>query len=469
MLNIKKRPRKRAAIFFIIAALVSCEKPEESIGIDLQPGDDIFQVSGVDTFTVRSFSLPEDSLRTDGVITGMVGAYIDPIFGFLKAEHYTELRLISSNPRFYSEGSSIENLIVDSLVLNLAFETTDQVPIYGSSGSQYFQVFEIDDSLDVSETYYSNQALSTVGEDLVLEGHNLIKPNYRDSSVVGELTFRPSIRIPLNPELAQRIFNASAENDGLSATRFIEEIKGLKITVDEDAAGVNLSNSGIISFNSAFGLSRMELYYRDTLSTGENAADTLSYDFEIRTNTGKFNSFRSDFSRGGDVNFVRQLQNGATESGNEKLYLQAAAGVKMFVDLPYFESLRDVEGLAIAKAELIIPANTADASRFPVPTRLLIFGLDEEGDAFLLDEFLEDPQSFSAIDGSYDPGREQYRFYLSRFLQQILTQERDFHGLEIVVQRASTTANRVILNGSEFSGETDTADQMRLEIVFTNF
>ena len=95
MLYLDKRPRKCAAIFFLFALFTACEKPEGSVGIDLQPDDDILNVSGIDTFTVKAFSLPEDSVRTDGVTTGMVGAYIDPIFGYSKADHYTELRLNS--------------------------------------------------------------------------------------------------------------------------------------------------------------------------------------------------------------------------------------------------------------------------------------------------------------------------------------------------------------------------------------
>ncbi len=469
MLNLDKRPRKWAAIFFLFAAFTACEKPEGSVGIDLQPEDDILNVSGIDTFTVTAVSLPEDSVRTDGVVTGMVGAYIDPIFGYSKADHYTELRLTSSNPIFFTEGSSLENLVIDSLILNLAFEFGQGVPVYGSTGAQYFQVFEVEDSLDVTKAYYSNQSLSVLEEDLVLEGHNLVTPNYRDSSIVDGVAFRPSIRLPLTQELGQRIFDAS-EGDGLSATEFLEVIKGLKIAVDENAAGVNLSNTGIISFNSFLGTSRMELYYRDTLVTDDDPEpDTLFYDFEIRGNTGKFNSFQHDFVRGGEPSLVRQVVNGVASPGEQTLYAQSTGGVKLRVDLPYLENLRDVEGIAVAKAQLILPVNSKSGGRYPTPERLLIFGLDENGDAFLLDEFLQDPQNYSFIDGSFDTQQGQYRFFITRFLQQILTEEREFDGLEIVVQRASTTANRVVLNGADFPNSENPEDNLRLEILFTNF
>ncbi|HKK38259.1 MAG TPA: DUF4270 family protein [Cryomorphaceae bacterium] len=463
-----KRPRKLAAIFFLVALFSACEKPQESIGIDLQPESDILNVSGIDTFTVRSFTLPEDSLRTDGVTTGMAGAYIDPVFGFTKAAHYTEVRLTSSNPIFFTEGSSLENLVIDSLILNLAFEFGQGVPVYGSAGKQFFQVFEVVDSLDVTEPYYSNQSLSVLEEDLVLPGSNLLSPDYRDSSIVDGVAFRPSIRLPLNEDLGQRIFDASA-GDGLSATEFLEVIKGLKITVDENASGVNLSNTGLISFNSFLGTSRMELYYRDTLVTDEDPEpDTLFYDFEIRGNTGKFNSFEHDFTRGGEPALVRQVVDGVASPGEQFLYVQAAGGVKLRVDLPYLENLRDKEGIAVAKAELILPVNGKSGGRYPEPVRLLLFGLDENDDAFLLDEFLQSPD-YAVIDGSFDPANQRYRFFITRFVQQVLNGERDFHGLEIVVQGASTTANRVVINGAKFPNNENPEDNLRLEILFTNF
>jgi len=469
MLNLDKRPRKWAAIFFLFAVFTACEKPEGSVGIDLQPDDDLLNVSGIDTFTVTAISLPEDSVRTDGVTAGMVGAYMDPIFGYSKASHYTEIRLTSSNPVFFTEGSSLENLVVDSLILNLAFELGQGVPIYGSSGAQFFQVFEVDDSLDVTEPYYSSQSLSVLENDLVLEGNNLVTPNYRDSSIVDNVAFRPSIRLPLNEDLAQRIFDASA-GDGLSATEFLDVIKGLKVTVDENAGGVNLSNTGIISFNSFLGTSRMELYYRDTLTTEDDPdPDTLFYDFEIRSNTGKFNSFEHDFVRGGDPSLIRQVVSGSDEPAKQMLFAQSSGGVKLRVDLPYIERLREVEGVAVAKAQLILPVNSKSGGRYPPPERLLLFGLDENGDAFLLDEFLQDAQNFTVIDGAFDQGNDRYRFFITRFIQQVLTREKEFHGLEIVVQRASTTANRVILNGAEYPNSENPEENLRLEILFTNF
>ena len=461
-----KRPVNLVALFFFIMLISACERPEESIGIDLQPEEDILGVSGIDTFSIKAFSLEEDSIFTDNVVIGLIGAYTDPEFGFVKADHTTELRLTSSNPQFYLPGSSLENLRIDSLILNLSFDLLSDVPLYGSSGTQYFQVFEVLDSLDANAEYYSNETVELGSEDLVLEGHNLQKPDYVSDIFIDTVQIFPAIRIPLKKELAQRVFDASADG-GISATEFVDLIKGLHITVDENAAGVDLSRSGINLIDVTTGFSRLELYYSDSLISpdGSSRRDTaLFYDFEIRVGTGKFNRLEHDFLRGGNPNMVRQVVFGIPDGGKDLLYVQSGAGTKLRVDLPYIEELQKIDGIALAKAELILPVNEVSGGRYIVPERLLLFGLDENEDAFVLDEFLQDPTSFSFIDGAYDASKNQYRFIITRFLQQVLSEDRDFNGFEIVVQRASTTVNRVILNGPQNSDE-----KLRLEIVLTNF
>jgi len=457
---IDKRPFSLAAIFFLAIFLFSsCEKPEQSTGVDLLPSDDFISVATIDTFTVRAITLQEDSIRSEGVTPALIGAYIDPIFGLSKSSHYTEIRLTTANPIFGTPGES-ESIVIDSLILNLAFQTIGTpVPIYGGWSEQYFQVFEIDDTLTVDQPYYGNQALNVIDEDLVEPGFNLIQPNYRDSSIIDGVAFRPSVRIPLKKDLAERLIEAGGE-DGLTATEFLEELNGLFITVDENAAGVNLSRTGILSIDNFSTASRMEMYYRDTFPA---MPDTSFYDFEIRSAIGKYNAFEHDFTRGGETSLIRQVVDSAGDAGGQSLYIQAMSGTKLRVDLPYIEALRDSGNLAIAKAELTLSVRDGSIGRFAPPSGLFIFGLDEEGESFLIDDQL-DGSSF--VGGNYDPINQEYRFTISRFLQQVISGDRDFHGLEIVTRSASFTANRLVLNGTNV---VDSENRLKLEISFTKF
>ena len=457
----EKRLILSAAIFFLVAGLISCEKPEESIGIDLQPEDDILRISAIDSFTVVVRTIEEDSIRTEGVTPALFGAYIDPVFGFTKAGHYTELRLSTANPRFYTDGSGIDKIVIDSMVLNLSYLDLQGIPIYGSLGDQFVQVFEIDDTLSLDSIYYDNSVLNIIEEDLVEPGFNLSSMNYRDSSIVDEVAIRPSLRLPIKKEIGQRILDGTGES-GLTATEFIELINGLYITVDENASGVNLRNTGIVSFNNFDRSSRLEMYYRDTFGSDP---DTLFYDFEIRGSTGKFNVFEHDFGRGAEAELVRQI-NYPEVKGDKSLYVQSMSGTKLEIDLPYIENLRDSTGLAISKAELVLPVREGTTNRFAPPIGMFIFGLDEEGDAFLIDDQLD---GAGFVDGQYDPVEEEYRFIISRFLQQVISSDREFYGLEIVTERAAFSPNRAVINGPNYPSPENPENNLRLEISFINF
>jgi len=471
MINTLKRPEFLAALFFLGALFLttSCERPEESIGLDLQPDEDILGTNAIDTFTVKAFTLPEDSIRTDKVSPALVGAYIDPAFGFVKASHVTELRLSSGTPVFIQGGATADDIVVDSLILKLGFPPSSNFSgdnaVYGNKGAQYFQVFEVLDSLSVDSAYYSNRVPSVSNQDLILEGHNRVKPNPNEQVVVNGDTLQPQMRFPLDTELARRIIEAGG-SAGLSNTDFVSLLRGLMITVDESRSLINGNSSGLISFDTFFEFSDLTMYYRNTLTE-----DTLSYVFDIRSNVGKYGIFEHNFDQA-DISLFDQL-NGNTAPGGSDLYVQAMGGTKVQVELPHIENLRSDSGsIAINKAELIVPARSGRKGKFPPPLRLYIYGVDEDGRLFLLpDEFDE------LIGGAYDPQINGYRFYITRYIQQILRGDRENQPLQIVAGRSTLfydnlgafTANRVVLNGPEYPNAENPSNNLKLAITLTNF
>src|SRR5690554_3635590 len=173
------RPFAGAAVFLMALAIAftSCEKPEESVGINLQPEEDIFGVGYTDTVTISLKTVEEDSLRADNITPGLIGAYMDPVFGLTKATHNTELRLTSNNPSFVREGGTMDQVVIDSVVLSLWYAappavpgSSDEVsPVYGGLGPQHFQVFELDEYLSFDSAYYATREAAVIPEDLVLE------------------------------------------------------------------------------------------------------------------------------------------------------------------------------------------------------------------------------------------------------------------------------------------------------------
>lgn len=457
-----KRPLLRAALFFITIALVatSCKKPEEEIGLELQPGSDLLQPNVTDTFSINAYTVIDDSVRTDKLNPAIVGAYIDPVFGFTKAGHITQLRLTSNNPNLIPEGSTIDDIVVDSVMLVLDYYEVDVQkqpvsPVYGNLGQQYFEVFEISDSLATDSFYYEDTPVNFIAQDLIKSGFNYQTPNVTDSVVAGDLTLPPQMRIPLNESLADRFFEASV-NGSLDNEIFVSLFKGLYITVDETK--FDNTQSGLISFDTFTGNSRVTLYYRSVLP---DTTESYVYSFAIRGQTPKYDHVEHDYTMAAPS--LAQQLSGDTALGQQDLYVQSLAGTKIILDLPYIENLRDSSGFAINQAKITMPVRGNDLEAFSPQTQLLIFPRNENGKIYSLQ--FDNPFDY----GKYNEEDGVYEFYITRYLQQVILGEREHYGFEIVSIAAGNTPNRVVLNGSEYPNAANPSNNLKLAITFTKF
>ena len=212
------------------------------------------------------------------------------------------------------------------------------------------------------------------------------------------------MRIPLNADLADRFF---AIEGTLSELKIAEVISGIYITVDETQ--FNTANSGLISFDTFTGDSRVTLYYRNVLP---DTTESLQYSFSIKSATGKFESFEHDYSMA-STSLAQQISGDFT-SGAQDLYVQGVGGAKIFVDLPFIENLRDSSGIAINLAKFTLPVRGEDLDSFAPPFQMLIFPLDENGEIYPL--IYDDPASY----GIYNAEQGVYEFVITRYLQQVL-------------------------------------------------
>lgn len=451
-----------AAVFFLITGIIlsGCTKPEEELGIGLQPEDDLLYANVVDTFTIRAYTVLDDSVRTDNLSPAIVGAFIDPVFGFTKAGHVTQLRLTSNNPNLVPDGSSIDNIVVDSVILSLDFYR-QRMPdplvknIYGNPGQQYFEVFEIANEISVDSIYYENSPIEIDGIDLIKSGFNLQTPNPNDSIIIGDEKIPAQIRIPLREDFAERFFVAS-ENGKLNSTEFQSLIKGIYITVDETK--FNPAEAGLISFDTFQGDSKITLYYRNVLP---DSTQFLNYSFAIRSNAAKFQKFSHDYTTA-HPNLVQQLD-GNVESGKKDLFIQGNSGTKIKMDFPFIESLKERNDIAINHAKIILPVRDEDLEKFPPPKQLIIFALNANGKIYSLQ--YDEPLKH----GFYNAEQKRYEFVITRYLQQVLTSNREHFGFEIVSLASGSSSNRVVLNGVDYIDSQDALRNLKLEVTLTKF
>lgn len=409
---------------FLFWGLVSCEKPEEQgVGLSVQPTDDQLSSNQTDTTTIITKTVRQDSLRTDELSSVLLGNFNDPKFGETKAGVFTQLRLPTSQIGF----NNIDSLVIDSVVLALEYND-----YYGNLTAQDFKISLATESFEIDSNYYTNTSVSTDGINRILTGFETITPNPEDTVVIDGVTLPAQIRFRLDTVLAQNILNGSVELLS-NNENFLATYPGIYI---ESTSTFAPNQGGLLYFNLASSNSKYTIYYTDKT---DNSAHT--FDLVIDAGAVRFSNFTHDYS----ADIINQLADSTL--GQEKIYIQTTAGLNGLMYFPHIKNYNNPD-IAIAKAELILPVSAESAGYDPQET-LLLYAVKPDGSIdFLLDQF----EGSTFIDGTYDEINEEYRFTVTRFIQDLIT-ENNYVALQITSSAASVTGNRVIINGANHTSK----------------
>ena len=452
--KILSNPSGAISVPFIVVLLcffISCKKSND-FGLQVQPNQDLLSANQTDTSTLITYSTIEDSLKTDELSgPNLLGSYVDPSFGFLKTSIYTQIRLENSVDFRPDGASSLDDIVVDSVVLYLAMDG-----YYGNEGSQTFEVYQLDEDLHIDSNYYTNSTINYISTDLVANGQNLISvdplvPGY----VEGELVDEAIIRIPLsNSAFALPIMNESGNsaldgNDG--ENEFLDWFKGLLITTNNTN---QTSNQGAIYYIDLLSdYSKVTLFYRDTSGLSQDH-DTIAFDFNLNANCARFHS--------SEINYTSTIVDATitdTSLGNELFYVQPLGGCKGKVYFPYLDALSDTS-VMINKAELILPFQFYLLDAYRPPSTLILSTKNNDGETIFLSDFFESDHG-----GTIDLVNSQYRFNITRHINEIINGTKENQAISILSLGSGISANRAILNGANTSKK----DQPKLIITYTNY
>ena len=430
----------------LVLFVSSCRKPEEDIGLDLLPSDRL-EVT-VDTAELHAFTVADTSIRTNALSKQLLGSYLDPQFGSVKAGIITQIRLPANNIGIDQDTSG---LVADSLVLAFAFDGINYA--YGNLDPQIFQVYELGESLSIDSSYRSDRIPVTTGEDLTAVRGGRIKPQPLTEPVISGETVPPQLRIPLSQALANRLLDAFRTSNMANNELFLQFFKGFYVTVD---ASTQLPNEGgILYFDLISSASKVSLYYRDL---NGDPLETERLDLAINSNCVRYTVVEHDRTRALDAGLTNALLD--TTSPQAATYLQALAGVRTAVRFPDIMDFA-AEGQLLAKAELVVPVKGTYYPYYPPTAQIFLFMKDEEN----ADAFLPDQQNgIGAIDGFYRPDERAYRFNITRYVQGLLNGTYPNTGIQFVPGSSGVSANRVIL-----SGPASLESPMRLQLTFTEY
>ncbi len=432
--------------FGLAFSLTSCDE-SSVVGLDVQPTNDLLNVGYIDTTTLITKTVIEDSLRTDETLLssgiGIIGKYIDPVFGEATASLYTQMNL-SSNISSTSFG---KNPICDSIVLSLVYNGN----YYGKSDKkqQTISVYQLLEDIKTENTYYSDTTITYSSADLA-NGFNFV-PHPSDSVSVLGVDEKPQLRIPLLKSFGQYLLGST--NDLVDNTTFQTFLKGFYITT-ENTSGLSSGEGNILYFN--MNISRMTIYYH-------NAIDTLSYDFSLGS-VARFQHFNHNYTSGIDADLTSQLST-SPPAQNTVNFIQAMAGVKTKIETPYLMNWIKNGAIAINKAELVVKTDVSSAYQvdtFAVPPSLIVFGINDDKTSYLIADAFEGSAYFGGV---YDATAKTYRFNIARYIQQVLDGNRSNNGLYLSVPHvtAGTSANRIVIGG----GSSLSPYQMKLNITYT--
>jgi hypothetical protein len=384
-------------LIVVLICLSSCKKEPTTLGLSILPSTDTLMVKEIDTVTIVAHSLLQDSIRTDKTKTNILGSIVDPVFGKTTASFCTQVRLSSEDVNFGI------NPVLDSLVLMLRYSS-----IYGNpEASQNIRVYELNETLSVDSTYYSNhkiQYYNTLLADLTF------RPDLKDSISIFGKKVLPHLRINLSRQtdyFGNKILYAP--NDVLQINKkFVEFINGLYI----QASPAN-SDGSLISFNMSNALTKMVIYFHNEDSTGK-IRDSLNYDFVINDLCARLNTFDHYQYADAIPEFKNQVLNHDTAEGRNLLFLQGLAGVKIKLRLPYIKNFSS--NLAINNASLVLKNFETDTTLAP-PAQLILVQEDSVGK---LHSLIDQGEGSAYYGGTYNASNRSYSFRLTRYIQEII-------------------------------------------------
>lgn len=399
----------------------------------MQPKSDQPGVYFTDTVTVLATTIREDSLRSDEVVAlfNLAGSYTDAVFGMSKASFYTQIRLPNNNTNFTFGASPV----LDSVVLTLAYSD-----YYGDTLTPlYMEVLQLADPLYFDTAYYSNDNITT--GQVLFQGN--IEAHPKDSVEISSTMRAPHLRLRL-PDIIGNDFLLGGDGNFVDNTAFISYFKGIHVRTN----AVNGAGQGVIlSFNLGASMSKLTFYYTNAASTTQ-----LTANFEVNSECPRFNHYEHDYSSAtfGAVFPV---------SGNDKLYIQSMAGLKVRFSFPYIKSFASAGGVSINKAELIIPVENNSAP-FLNHQSLLTFGVDSAGKEAIIPDLLE---STSYYGGTFTSSTADYKFNIGRYVQRLISGKISVdYGLSLVSSGGAVSAFRTIIPGT-----TATGNRFKLKLTYS--
>lgn len=405
---------------FVSSLLFSCTK-NKTLGKDVIDSEMYLNGTTVDTFDLITYTIEEDSSITDNASNVVLGSYNDPKFGEFDASFYSQVRLGGLNPDF----GDLATIQIDSFVLALKY-----VGYYGDLSPQTFEVYELDDTLDLKSKYYSFTTKNAKSTNWVSPGKGTISPKPLTKTVIGNDTVDAQLRIPLDTNFARNFIEEATSGSATFVTNddFLNYFKGIKVKTNNSVQ--TAGQGAIFYFNITDAASKMTIYF-----TQANVQKT--YDFVINSDCADFTNVQVNNS-GKPIDLILQ----DSTKGLKEFYAQAFK-YRAIIKINGIENLP--KNLVIHRADLSLPVQYQTGYRFKpgssvsIATKLKATDLNYTSLGIL---------------GEFNEGKKLFSVNLRTYVQALVNKEIENNGVVVSPRFFINSAERIVFNGKNTTNKT---------------
>lgn len=433
----RNRTKDLLTLLISLFVLGGCTNPS-GIGLDVDPGDEVVGAL-TDTLTLQAVTLADDSTRSSSFSQTAFGWFNDPVIGKTVADLALAIGRPSSVPRIRPDAQ------IDSVILVLPYGIDEY---FGDTLNQTFplQVRQLKEAY--TDGAYTTKQWSVEEEVIGTKTVSRFAYKQKDSvrvmkhidgkdSLVKDI---PQLRVALSAAFFKELLSNTVDSATLSTEAgFNNHVKGLYLSVDESAmSGIG----GIVTFRGVTDVTGIELTYRQSNGKeGDDAGIDTIRTFLPTTVTDSYTGttyrrLASSIRRTYTADVQAQLE--SPEGNFETLYLQAPAGLRTRLRIPYIDSLKG-RNIAVNKAELVVyledePSEGEWSIQAP---RLTLYREDIAGQRQPVPDgdsrtngssFVGDGRSiwyrsnanWRSFGGEIDRNRRRYVFHLTSYIQDLL-------------------------------------------------
>jgi hypothetical protein len=432
----------------IAAFAISCEKGLLKEGGDLLPNGDFVSIKSIDTLSIFSYTMYNDSARSDLSSVSYLGHDYDPYFGSTTAGFVTQIRL---NPKW--DGLPFT---VDSMKLFLHILTTKA----GSGASDVvhsINISEISDMLYVDTAYYPNTPIHTTG----FQVSNIVLPTLRTDTINDVTLSLPGNGVDFGKYITRDTLQLFYNNTKPDFRTFF---KGLYFEMNPTPDPYLISLS-VLSDQTTY-YNYFVLFVHDTTGTTK----TYSFNIDAKNTNASFNVFSHDYSTAtlGNKMIYRNTTYKDTVS-----YLQALDGVYTRITLPGLKKIKSdalLGKVAVNRARLVVPVYFTATSDHPyiskaVPSQLFLRYVAKNRARYTVPDYslaTATDTNHDFFDGKLDTVAHVYNFNIPSFVQQYLQDATGNVEPELEIYQGAGTHNAVL-------GANKSRTPVKFEFTYTKF